>query len=102
MTIENVKTINIYHKLVFDRENGSLECVNWAARNWAVADGSSRISCEGKTILILLSFARSDNERRKMHASSLFLEIATFSFAILYIMISQASLCVSSKLGLLN
>lgn len=33
---------------------------------------------------------------------SFFLEIATFSFAILYIMTSRASLHVSSKLGQLN
>ena len=32
--LTNVKTIYMFHELVFDRENSGLKCFNWATNNY--------------------------------------------------------------------
>jgi len=58
----------MFHKIVFDRGDSSLEYFKSATgKLWSVAVGSSHISYEVKTIFVFIESYRRDNERRRKH-----------------------------------
>ena len=81
--------------LWFDKRDSSFECLNDALL-WTA--GCNDISKEGKRLLSLFCFTKRDTDRPEMHVSWIahrrrkYLVKGAFSFAILYIMTSWASL----------
>lgn len=98
---QRLKLFTGFNKLAFHRRDSSFECFNWSTQNYGLC------RCE-KWFLSLVSLTMMKNKRRGVNVPWLsqgwhrsvgfFWKKNTLSFAILYIIASCASLCLSSRL----